>query len=86
MPYIKQDDRDKYEVVLNRLETKLNGKPIGHLTYVVYRLMLARWKTNPCYTTGSGIVGALTTAIHEFMRRKLNVYEDTMIEQNGDVN
>ena len=88
MPYIKQEDRDKYEPMLKTL--KFNMKPDikkGELTYLVYALGLEYIsKTGgDSYTSISTAISCLNDAAEELRRQHLNPYEDEKIKENGDV-
>jgi hypothetical protein len=85
MPYIKQCDRNRYEEPIRQLEQLLCNVPTSHVTYVIYRLIMSRWKFHKSYQTGVDIMGCLTTAGHEFMRQHLDAYEDDKKEEEGDV-
>jgi hypothetical protein len=85
VPYIEQTERAQYAQAIKSLVRLLTAKPIGHLNYVITRLILARWTSNPGYTTGNEIVGCMTCARDEFRRRHLDGYEDQKRMENGDV-
>lgn len=86
MPYIKREEREEYEETLGDLVNKLNGKPIGHLTYIIYYLMLG-WIYNhgKSYQKLSEICGAVRDAEMEFRREQMNPYEDDKRRTNGDI-
>lgn len=75
MPYIKQEDRDKYP-----------PKNAGHLNYIFTVIIKRYLKTQGIsYQTMNDIVGALDNAKDEFRRRIQHPYEDEKIQLNGDV-
>lgn len=75
MPYIKQE---------NRQDTKLDHP--GNLNYLITKLMAQYVKENGLnYRTINDVVGVLTCAKDEFYRRVVVPYEDSKIEENGDV-
>lgn len=80
MPYIKKDDR--------KLITEgANPNTAGQLTYAI-TMLLVRFIQTHKFSFDEGIipcVGALECAKLELYRRKVAGYEDTKIEQNGDV-
>ena len=82
MPYISQERRialDGYNPPLHRAETP------GELNYKITVLLkdfLDLHGTN--YTNMNNIVGAVECAKQEFIRRIINPYENTKIEENGD--
>jgi len=87
MPYIKQEDRTKYEPETSSLKDKLqNGDiPKGELTYLVYSLGISYFRGRESYTHISAAIGALNDASEEIRRRHLNHYEDNKIQTNGDI-
>jgi hypothetical protein len=90
MPYINQDDRNQYDHALLELSACLNGKPKGHLTYVVYVLArrfvrdLVPHYSTLSYSTLSGAKSALQDATDEFHRKVLVPYEDEQLKKNRD--
>jgi len=87
MPYITQDDRPQYDTVLAELIGLLKEKPPesvdGHLNYVVTRVIKEVYPLR--YYHVNKAMGVLECIQHEFYRRVAAPYEDTKIEQNGDV-
>lgn len=79
MPYIPQHHRDYLTVTRTALDP-------GRLNYQITTAIknyLEEYGTN--YATMNDIVGVLESAKLEFYRRIVGPYEDTKIEQNGDV-
>jgi hypothetical protein len=58
---------------------------VGHVTYVIYRLLVGWFKRKPCYATICAIRGIMIGTLAEFDRREAGPYEDAKIEENGDV-
>lgn len=87
MPYITQDDRKQYDESLDDLGFCLDeyGYVAGHVTYVLYKILLRWWKKNPCYDTIASIRGCLVGTLSELDRRWFFPYEDKKIRENGDV-
>jgi len=87
MPYITQEDRPQYDDVLAELIGLLKEKPPesvdGHLNYVVTRVIKEVYPLR--YYHVNKAMGVLECIQHEFYRRVAAPYEDTKIEQNGDV-
>ena len=87
MPYITQEDRPQYDEVIAELTRLLKGKPPesvdGHLNYVVTRIIKEVYPLR--YYHINKAMGVLECIQHEFYRRVAAPYEDTKIEQNGDV-
>lgn len=87
MPYITQEDRKQYDDRLDDLCFALDedGYNPGAVTYVMYKLV-ARWFCKyPSYRTIAHIRGVLIGTMTEFDRRKAAPYEDTKLNDNGDV-
>ena len=87
MPYITQEDRPQYDKVIEELVTLLKDKPPesvdGNLNYVVTRIIKEVYPLR--YYHINKAMGVLECIQHEFYRRVAAPYEDTKIEQNGDV-
>jgi hypothetical protein len=87
MPYITQEERPQYDEVLAELIGLLKEKPPesvdGHLNYVVTRVIKEVYPLR--YYHINKAMGVLECIQHEFYRRVAAPYEDTKIEQNGDV-
>jgi len=87
MPYITQEERPQYDDVLKELIGLLKEKPPesvdGHLNYVVTRVIKEVYPLR--YYHINKAMGVLECIQHEFYRRVAAPYEDTKIEQNGDV-
>ena len=87
MPYIKMEDRPKYENSLNELIGILNNQPVesidGELNYIITRILKEAYPLR--YFNLNRAVGVLECCKLEFYRRVAAPYEDTKIEQNGDV-
>jgi hypothetical protein len=84
MPYIKQDDRSKFEHWLKGAALSPPKTP-GELNYLITRLILTYLPPEPTYQDFNDIIGAIEGAKMEFYRRYVVKYEDHKIEQNGDV-
>lgn len=84
MPYIKQDKRKELDVILDQLQDKVIAK--GDLTYALYKLCVNYLKGKTInYDLLSLTMSCLEDAKLEWYRRKISVYEDTKIIENGDV-
>lgn len=84
MPYIDQQMRDMWMAPLETLLTWIHPNVSdGILNYLITRILL---KTNPkSYADFNRLVGVLECAKMELYRRKIASYEDTKIQENGDV-
>lgn len=98
MPYIKKEDREKFdetiEVILDCLKhdfvkgtgyDKNKDISVGELNYIISSIIWRLFDEKPSYTLGNGLVGVLECVKQEFIRRRLNGYEDQKIKENGDL-
>jgi ribosomal protein S3AE len=87
MPYIAAEDRPQYDKVLEELTELLKKNPPesidGHLNYVITKVVKEVYPLR--YYHINKAMGVLECVQHEFYRRVAAPYEDTKIEQNGDV-
>jgi len=85
MPYIKQEDRNKFK----DLEMELGfetPKTAGELQYVIAVMIKAFMsESEGRYQDMNNVMGALNGANLEFYRRTVAPYEDLCIALNGDV-
>lgn len=91
MPYIADQDRNYLDPSIDVLQRALSGlgKKSGHLNYSIVRLLInaiVDEAGNINYDRVNNAVGALVCAGLEFYLRVARPYEDTKIEQNGDLN
>jgi hypothetical protein len=86
MPYIEIEDRKKIDPYVNGLFEAVNNRPIGELNYAISKLIWKLFDSKKGYTTACYLAGTLVLVLFEFVRRRLNSYEDTKIIENGDVN
>ena len=86
MPYIKPDDRTPLDPQTDQLCAALPTEHFaGNLNYVISRLCAGLLAKHKNYARINEIVGTLECAKLELYRRIAAPYEDTKIEQNGDV-
>jgi len=87
MPYIKMEDRPKYEKPLSELISTLKSQSVesidGELNYIITRILKESYPLR--YFNLNRAMGVLECCKLEFYRRVAAPYEDTKIEQNGDV-
>lgn len=87
MPYIKQEERkDCHEIILKAIEKFDKCITPGQLNYIITNLCsqyVNRKGEN--YTHYNDIIGVLECAKLEFYRRRIQVYENSKIKENGDV-
>ena len=82
MPYIKQVDRpnmdDVYEMMISAM-VKANGD----LNYILFKF--CKYQVKPSYNNYKNFCGELRQCATEIERKILAPYEDSKIEENGDV-
>lgn len=84
MPYVKKHFREFVDSDLNKIAYTIQEP--GQLCYCIFRLMFIvvkrlGWK----FEIMSRAISELECAKLEFYRRYVGPYEDTKIEENGDV-
>ena len=80
MPYIKPQDRSA--IVVNQTNIKTAGDLNYYITTVINSYIANQGKK---YSTLNEVVGVLECAKLELYRRIVSPYEDTKIDENGDV-
>ena len=88
MPYIKRQDRAQYQDLITQLAALVPQDRMaraGHLNYIVSLLLEKTYGTKIRYADHNEIMGLLTCISLEFYRRKTAPYEDTKIEEDGDL-
>lgn len=90
MPYISQENREKFKMIEDDVIAHLVhldlGAFVGHLNYHVFRIVKKYIQFHgKKYFTFCAIVGTLICCILEIYRRLVVRYEDSKIEINGDV-
>jgi Domain of unknown function (DUF6899) len=87
LPYIKTEKRVKYEKALHELVNILKSLPPeevdGELNYVVTKILKGIYPLR--YYQINKAIGVLECIKLEFYRRVAAPYEDTKIEESGDV-
>lgn len=84
MPYISQTVREAIDPHLPSLSENIHS--VGDLNYVITRLALRLLEQQGVhYDNISNITGTLRLAADEMIRRLVGQYEDSKIEENGDV-
>ena len=82
MPYIRKEDRPEIDRIL-RVLRPLN---VGELNYTITMLCKAYMEQNgESYKHYNDLIGVLECAKLELYRRKISIYEDVKITENGDV-
>ena len=84
MPYIKQQDREKFTNDIANLSKNIESE--GELNYVISKLLHNYTnKKGKCYKTLNEVQGVMTCASMEFYRKIVSPYEDDKITENGDI-
>ena len=81
MPYVKQGVRDQLDPLIRELSSSIASE--GDLNYAITQL--CRLEYPETYAEYNALIGVLESVKLEFFRRSLSAYEDTKIEENGDV-
>ena len=82
MPYIKPISRPEFDPVVD-LMVKLGVKVDGDLNYILFKF--CKYHIKPSYNNYKNYIGELSECSAEIRRTILAPYEDTKIEENGDV-
>ena len=87
MPYIKPENRKKYDTILKELVSILKTLPPeevdGELNYIVTKILKGVYPLR--YYHINKAIGVLECAKLEFYRRVAAPYEDIKIKESGDV-
>ena len=79
MPYIKEQQRKE-------LDLGCVPANAGELNYAIHLLISEYMKTKDVsYQVYNDIIGALEAAKLELYRRRVSIYEDYKIQENGDI-
>lgn len=85
MPYIKQEQRAKYEKIFDELFEK-EVEASGNLNYLISMICKQYIREKGVkYKTFNEVVGALECAKLELYRTKIAPYEERKITENGDI-
>lgn len=82
MPYIKQEDREEMDYVVQYMK-KAGVQPDGKLNYVLFKF--CKNNVKPSYNNFKNFIAELHECENEIRRRFLSPYEDLKISENGDV-
>jgi hypothetical protein len=90
MPYIKSEDRKKFDDVIfqlvNLFTNNAKCEPImGEINYVFSSVIWRLFKKSRCYSLANSLIGVLECIKIEFYRRQIFMYEEEKIEENGDI-
>ncbi len=82
MPYVKQEDRPRLDKVVAAMKDA-GVKVDGDLNYILYAFMIRHIK--PSYNNYKNYRAELKECAKEVWRRKMVPYENTKIDENGDI-
>lgn len=85
MPYIKKEDREKYDLLVNTAQVKLKDAPAGEINYVLSSIIWSIFDKNRSYSKANELMGVLECVKQEFYRVKVAAYEDSKRIENGDI-
>lgn len=87
MPYIKKDERKKFDELIKQVIEKIRKEPLesqdGEINYIVSKILLGIYE--PRYFNFNRAMGVLECIKQEFYRRFIAKYEDEKIRENGDI-
>ncbi len=87
MPYIKKEQRDKWEKTIEGIVKKINDLPEdkkdGELNYLITSILKKIY--TPSYFNYNRMMGLLECIKQEAYRKIVAPYEDEKIKENGDV-
>lgn len=85
MPYIKSNERQAFQDLINLGVDKLKDLNVGNINYVISSIIWKLFESKKSYKTANDIVGVLECIKQEFYRRKIEILEDSKIILNGDI-
>ncbi len=90
MPYIKEERKKELNLFARQIsvieDIGENCSTVGDLNYTITKVLKGYLQEQgESYGTYNDIIGVLECAKLEMYRRKVSVYEDKKIKENGDV-
>jgi len=86
MPYIKKENRENFDNILESLGIKLVNATKGDLEYCIFKIMKLYMKTKEYrYSILHDVVYAAQHCSDEFRRRYLDKREDEARKTNGEI-
>lgn len=85
MPYIKKENRKKFQGVLNEICDNAAPKDAGELNYFLTKIVHSYLNNHEGYQAANDVMGALEGVKLELYRKVIAPYEDDKILENGDV-
>lgn len=87
MPYINQEARKVYDPHIDALCEELfeSDWNVGHMNYIIYRIMIRFFTLRRSYQTINDIKGVLGNVWSEFYRKMAVPYEEDKEKDNGGI-
>ena len=89
MPYIKKQDRKKFDKHINSLIKEIQKSKVenqdGQVDYIITKILKEIYSKNKTFFNLNRAVGVLNSVMLEFYRRVIVPYENKKIKQHGDV-
>lgn len=83
LPYIKQEQRDRLDWIIDNLASELSSMGItGNLNYVLYRLAKKLCRR---YSDYAMLEGDVQSALREIYRKQVAPYENLKEKENGEI-
>ncbi len=87
MPYIKQEDRKKWEKTIEDIVDLIKiipeNKREGELNYFISTILKGSYEAN--YSNYNKVMGLLECVKQEMYRKVIGPYEDKKRKENGDI-
>lgn len=89
-PYIPDEERGKdldsiADCIALYLEQAILSHKFGKVNYILSKAIWQVFDLYPGYDNGRELESVFRDIIHEFNRRRRDIYEDEKIEENGDI-
>jgi len=86
----KKEERPQYDHIIQDIVDTLSrhgstSVDVGHVNYVISNIIWKLFDANKKYKTANDLLGVLDAVKQEFYRRKVSIYEDEKIIENGDI-
>jgi len=85
MPYIPKTNREKLTPKIESILEEIKELNVGELNFIISSIIWKIFDRKPSYTIANNLIGCLECVKQEFIRRRLNGYEDEKINENGDI-
>jgi len=85
MPYIKPNDRQRYDELIEHLVQWSKGEGVGPLNYIITRLIHMSLPPTPCYRDLNEMIGVLECAKASLIETVVIPYEKKKMKENGHI-